>query len=72
MKGYKIEVDEGIHPGSYCFKAHHERERTFSFHVESEKIMKDWLKALIKATISRDYTGKLNAFFFFSCLFIFT
>ncbi|KAF1800867.1 hypothetical protein FB192DRAFT_1282871 [Mucor lusitanicus] len=55
LKGYRIEVDESIHPGKYCFMAHHERERTFYFYTESEKPMKDWLKALMKATIARDF-----------------
>ncbi|KAI8636073.1 hypothetical protein BD408DRAFT_438242 [Parasitella parasitica] len=55
LKGYRIEVDESIHPGKYCFMAHHERERTFYFYTEFEKPMKDWLKALMKATIVRDF-----------------
>ncbi|KAG1082671.1 hypothetical protein G6F42_022491 [Rhizopus arrhizus] len=55
LKGYRIEVDESIQPGKYCFMAHHERERTFYFYTESEKPMKDWLKALMKATIARDF-----------------
>ncbi|CEP16346.1 hypothetical protein [Parasitella parasitica] len=56
LKGYRIEVDESIHPGKYCFMAHHERERTFFFYTEFERPMKDWLKALMKATIVRDFT----------------
>ncbi|KAG2204699.1 hypothetical protein INT47_011995, partial [Mucor saturninus] len=55
LKGYRIEVDESIHPGKYCFKAHHGKERTFYFFTEHEKAMKDWLKALMKATIARDF-----------------
>lgn len=63
LKGYRIEVDESIHPGNYCFKAHHERERTFYFYTEFEKPMKDWLKALMKATIARDYASKVFRFY---------
>lgn len=59
LKGYRIEVDESIQPGKYCFMAHHERERTFYFYTESEKPMKDWLKALMKATIARDFASKV-------------
>ena len=55
LKGYRIDVDESIQPGKYCFKAQHERERTFYFYTEHEKSMKDWLKALMKATIARDF-----------------
>lgn len=58
LKGYRIEVDESIHPGKYCFKAHHGKERTFYFFTEHEKAMKDWLKALMKATIARDFASK--------------
>ncbi|CEG69710.1 Putative Phospholipid binding protein [Rhizopus microsporus] len=55
LKGYKIEVDSSIQPGKYCFKAHHEKERTFYFYTDQEKYMKDWVKTLMKATIERDY-----------------
>jgi hypothetical protein len=63
LKGYRIEVDENIHLGKYCFMAHHERERTFYFYTESEKPMKDWLKALMKATIARDFASKIFVVF---------
>ncbi|CAO3652931.1 unnamed protein product [Mucor hiemalis] len=55
LKGYRIEVDDSIHPGKYCFKAIHDRERTFYFATDHEKSMRGWLKALMKATIIRDY-----------------
>lgn len=55
LKGYRIDVDDSIHPGKYCFKAQHDRERTFYFATEHEKDMRRWLKALMKATIVRDY-----------------
>ncbi|KAI9266004.1 hypothetical protein BY458DRAFT_215323 [Sporodiniella umbellata] len=56
LKGYRIEVDSSLHTGKYCFKMHHEKERTFYFYTDHEKYMKDWLKALIKATIERDFS----------------
>ncbi|KAG0797336.1 hypothetical protein G6F26_001545 [Rhizopus arrhizus] len=55
LKGYRVEVDSSIQVGKYCFKAHHEKERTFYFYTDQEKYMKDWVKALMKATIERDY-----------------
>jgi hypothetical protein len=58
LKGYRIEVDETIHVGKYCFMAHHPKERTFYFYTDFEKSMKEWLKALMKATIARDYASK--------------
>jgi sugar/nucleoside kinase (ribokinase family) len=60
LRGYRIKVDESIHPGNYCFKIHHDRERTFYFYTEHEKSMKDWLKALMKATIARDFTSEFD------------
>lgn len=59
LKGYRIEVDSSIQVGKFCFKAHHEKERTFYFYTDQEKYMKDWVKALMKATIERDYGSKV-------------
>ncbi|KAI8988214.1 hypothetical protein BDF20DRAFT_311967 [Mycotypha africana] len=55
LRGYKIIVDETIHAGKYCFKAQHERERTFLFYTDTEKSMRVWLKMLMKTTIARDF-----------------
>ncbi|KAI8368099.1 uncharacterized protein BYT42DRAFT_585272 [Radiomyces spectabilis] len=57
LRGYRIVVDETIHPGKYCFKTQHDRERTFYFFTDTESSMKAWIKALMKATISRDFTA---------------
>ncbi|KAI8146167.1 hypothetical protein BJV82DRAFT_600757 [Fennellomyces sp. T-0311] len=57
LRGYRIICDEAIYAGKYCFKAQHERERTFFFYTDSEGIMKAWIKALMKATIARDYAA---------------
>ncbi|KAF7730053.1 polar growth protein [Apophysomyces ossiformis] len=54
LRGYKIIYDESIHSGKYSFKAQHDRERTFYFYTDSEASLKAWIKALLKATISRD------------------
>ncbi|KAI7898455.1 uncharacterized protein BX663DRAFT_524777 [Cokeromyces recurvatus] len=55
LRGYKIIVDETIHTGKYCFKAQHDRERTFLFYTETEETMRVWIKKLMKATIERDF-----------------
>ncbi|KAG0167078.1 polar growth protein [Apophysomyces sp. BC1034] len=55
LRGYRIVSDESIYAGKYCFKAQHERERTFYFYTDYEMDMKAWIKTLMKATISRDY-----------------
>ncbi|KAI7885753.1 hypothetical protein K492DRAFT_218075 [Lichtheimia hyalospora FSU 10163] len=56
LRGYRIVCDETIYAGKWCFKAQHDRERTFFFYTDSEFGMKAWIKALMKATISRDYS----------------
>ncbi|CDH49050.1 phospholipid binding protein [Lichtheimia corymbifera JMRC:FSU:9682] len=55
LDGYRVLTDETIHSGKYCFKLQHDRERTFYFYTDSEKVMKNWLRGLIKVTISRNY-----------------
>ncbi|KAJ8663700.1 hypothetical protein O0I10_000949 [Lichtheimia ornata] len=55
LVGYRISVDETLYPGKYCFKAQRDGERSFYFYTESESSMREWLHALIKATIVRDY-----------------
>jgi hypothetical protein len=57
LRGYKIIVDESIHAGKYCFKAQHDRERTFFFYTDTEESMRIWLKMLMKTTIARDFRG---------------
>lgn len=58
LRGYRIVTDETIYAGKFCLKAQHERERTFYFYTDTETSMKAWMKALIKATITRDFAGK--------------
>ncbi|ORZ05413.1 hypothetical protein BCR42DRAFT_384537 [Absidia repens] len=57
LRGYRIVTDETIHAGKFCFRAQHDRERTFYFYTDTEKSMKEWMKPLIKATITRDFTA---------------
>ncbi|KAF7725243.1 polar growth protein [Apophysomyces ossiformis] len=57
LRGYRIVVDESIHPGKYSFKAQHERERTFFFYTDTEESLRVWLQILIKATIVRDFAS---------------
>ncbi|KAI9323175.1 hypothetical protein BX666DRAFT_1884019 [Dichotomocladium elegans] len=57
LRGYRVVVDESIYPGRYSFKAQHEHERTFYFYTDTKESMRTWLKALMKATITRDFTA---------------
>ncbi|KAG9301187.1 hypothetical protein G9A89_012570 [Geosiphon pyriformis] len=57
LTGYKIIPDENIYPGKYGFRAVHETERVYFFaHDDAEKT-KEWMKAMMKATITRDMTA---------------
>jgi hypothetical protein len=60
LRGYRVEPDSSIQTGKYCFKLQHEKERTFYFYTDQEKYMKDWVKAIMKSTIERDYGSKFS------------
>lgn len=57
LRGYRIVVDESIHAGKYSFKAQHETERTFYFYADTADTLRMWVKVLMKATITRDFTS---------------
>ncbi|KAI7866077.1 hypothetical protein BDF14DRAFT_1818527 [Spinellus fusiger] len=55
LRNYRVVVDPSIHSGKYCFKAQHDKERTFFFYTDNEEAMRVWIKMLMKATITRDF-----------------
>ena len=59
--GYRIVADENIDPGRYGFKLLHESDRDYYFSSDEQMAIREWMKALMKATIDRDYT---SVFFF--------
>ncbi|RHZ44096.1 hypothetical protein Glove_759g8 [Diversispora epigaea] len=54
LTGYRIVPDENILQGKYGFKLIHDTERTYYFAHDDSNKMKGWMKAMMKATISRD------------------
>lgn len=54
MKGYKVIADENTNPGKYGFKILHESEKPHYFSSDDPIIVREWMKALMKATIGRD------------------
>ena len=56
--GYKVIVDENINPGKYGFRLIHDTEKTHFFSSDEQSTLREWMKALMKATINRDYTSK--------------
>ncbi|CAK5280334.1 unnamed protein product [Mycena citricolor] len=54
--GYKVTVDETINPGKYGFRIDHDHDKTHYFSSDEKTIVRDWMKAIMKATIGRDYS----------------
>jgi hypothetical protein len=57
--GYKVIPDEEIRPGSYGFKMVHDNDKTHYFSSDSQLVIREWMKALMKTSIDRDYTSEL-------------
>ncbi|KAF8806186.1 hypothetical protein BYT27DRAFT_7191502 [Phlegmacium glaucopus] len=53
--GYKVTVDENVDPGRYGFRIDHDHDKTHYFSSEEKSVIRDWMKAIMKATILRDY-----------------
>lgn len=58
--GYKVSVDENLDPGRYGFRIDHDHDRTHYFSSDEKSVVRDWMKAIMKATIDRDYTSALK------------
>ena len=56
--GYKVVVDENIDPGRYGFKIIHDSDKTHFFSHDEQMVIREWMKALMKATISRDFSSQ--------------
>ncbi|KAJ7816915.1 hypothetical protein B0H14DRAFT_2374257, partial [Mycena olivaceomarginata] len=54
--GYRITVDEDVNPGRYGFRIDHDHEKTHYFSSDEKTVVRDWMKAIVKATIRRDYS----------------
>ncbi|KAF8885751.1 hypothetical protein BD779DRAFT_1532251 [Infundibulicybe gibba] len=54
--GYKVTVDESVDPGRYGFRIDHDHDKTHYFSSDEKSIVREWMKAIMKATIGRDYT----------------
>ena len=61
MAGYKVTADENANPGYYGFRIIHDKEAPHFFSLQEQGLVREWMKALMKATISRDYTSQYQA-----------
>ncbi|KAG9021534.1 polar growth protein, partial [Tulasnella sp. UAMH 9824] len=56
ITGYKVIADENVHPGRYGFRIVHDTEKPHYFSSVEQTVVREWMKALMKATIDRDYS----------------
>ncbi|KAJ7601230.1 hypothetical protein C8J56DRAFT_912520 [Mycena floridula] len=54
--GYKVTVDENVNPGRYGFRIDHDTDKPHFFSSDEKMVVRDWMKAIMKATIGRDYS----------------
>lgn len=55
ISNYKVVADENIDVGRYGFRLVGDGDKVHFFSSEEKSIIREWMKALIKATITRDY-----------------
>ena len=56
LHGYKVVSDESANAVGYTFKIVHDTQRTHYFSFEDATAMRGWMKAIMKATIGRDFS----------------
>ena len=71
IAGYNVTVDENVDPGRYGFRIDHDHDKTYYFSSEKKSVIHDWMKAVMKAVILRDYTSMYSVFFFFLTFLVF-
>lgn len=58
LTGHRVVVDENVHAGEYGFRiVGGSGDKTHAFSSPEQAIVRGWMKALIKATIARDYSA---------------
>lgn len=55
LRGYRVIVDENTNPGSYGFRLIGS-DKPHAFSSSEQMTIREWMKALMKATIARDYS----------------
>ena len=62
--GYKVLADENVDPGRYGFRIVHDTEKPHLFSSDEQLVVREWMKALMKATITRDFTSKSQSAYY--------
>ena len=60
IRGYKVVADDTINPGRYGFRIVHDVSKPHAFASDEHAVAREWMKALMNATIERDYTRMLT------------
>ena len=60
IHGYKVVADDTINPGRYGFRIIHDVNKPHAFASDEHAVVREWMKALMKATIDRDFTRMLT------------
>lgn len=58
LRGYKVLSDPNTSAGNYGFQIAHDQNKTHFFSSNEHRVIKEWMKQLMKATITRDYSGE--------------
>lgn len=56
-------MDETVDPGKYGFRIEHETDKTHYFSSDDKTVIRDWMKAIMKATIGRDYSSEYWSYY---------
>lgn len=57
LHGYRVLADSNPSAGNYGFQIVHDSDKPHYFSSGEHKIVKEWMKQLMKATITRDYSA---------------
>ncbi|ELU45274.1 phospholipid binding protein [Rhizoctonia solani AG-1 IA] len=61
ITGYKVIADENANPGRYGFRIVHDNAKPHFFSSEEQVVVREWMKALMKATILRNYNDPVRS-----------
>ncbi|KAB5594201.1 Protein pob1 [Ceratobasidium theobromae] len=61
ITGYKVIADENANPGRYGFRIVHDTLKPHYFSSEEQVVVREWMKAFMKATIARNYNDPVRS-----------
>ncbi|CAE6535289.1 unnamed protein product [Rhizoctonia solani] len=58
---YKVIADENVNPGRYGFRIVHDSAKQHFFSSEQQGVIREWIRALMKITILRNYNDPVRS-----------